>query len=216
MRYYISDLHFHHKGVNYRMDKRGFPTVEDMNEYMIKAWNDRVRKNDEVVILGDLSLGTATPTTEIVKRLQGKKYLIIGNHDKFLQDRDFDRTLFQDVCYYREMNDDGRKVILSHYPIFCYNGQFRKDSEGNAKVYMLHGHVHNTLDMQLLDQFVNITRTSERQSRGVDTPQPIPCNLINCFCMYSNYVPWTLDEWIAYDEQRRRNPLYAEDWKYDG
>ena len=54
-RYYIADLHFYHEAMNERMDCRGFGSVEEMNEYMISRWNDRVRKNDEVVILGDLS-----------------------------------------------------------------------------------------------------------------------------------------------------------------
>ena len=55
MRYYIADCHFYHSAMNERMDKRGFKTVEEMNEYMIQQWNGRVRKNDEIVILGDLS-----------------------------------------------------------------------------------------------------------------------------------------------------------------
>ena len=215
MRYYISDLHAFHKGVNDRMDKRDFPNVETMNDFMISQWNSRVQRNDEVVILGDISFGNAKQTTDFVKRLNGKKYLIVGNHDKFLGHKEFDRSLFTDISQYKEMNDNGRKVILSHYPIFCYNGQFRRDDNGVPTTYMLHGHVHNTMDMELLDQFVRITRGSKRQSRGIDKPQSVPCNLINCFCMYSNYIPWTLDEWIAYDEQRRKNPRYAEKWRYD-
>ena len=57
MRFYISDLHFFHSNMNESMDKRGFPSGEAMNESMIQKWNGRVRKNDEVVILGDLSVG---------------------------------------------------------------------------------------------------------------------------------------------------------------
>ena len=37
-----------------------------------------------------------------------------------------------------------------------------------------------------------------RQSKYDEEPMPIPCNMINCFCMYSDYVPLTLDEWIDY------------------
>ena len=53
MRYYISDLHFYHANMNTQMDQRGFASLEEMNEYMIEQWNQKVRKNDEVVILGD-------------------------------------------------------------------------------------------------------------------------------------------------------------------
>ena len=57
MRYFIFDLHFYHEALNKRMDKRGFISVKEMNEYMIDRWNSRVRnKKDEVVILGDFSV----------------------------------------------------------------------------------------------------------------------------------------------------------------
>ena len=57
MRFYIADLHFFHANMNYEMDMRGFENAEQMNEYMIARWNGRVRKNDEVMILGDFSIG---------------------------------------------------------------------------------------------------------------------------------------------------------------
>ena len=76
MRYYISDLHFFHESMNTRMDNRGFPTVEEMNEYMVNAWNLRVNRGDEVVILGDLSTGKRAETETVLKKLKGKKYLV--------------------------------------------------------------------------------------------------------------------------------------------
>lgn len=64
MRYYIADLHFFHSAMNERMDHRGFQNVEEMNEYMIAKWNGKVRKNDDVVIIGDLSWGNAEETKD--------------------------------------------------------------------------------------------------------------------------------------------------------
>ena len=122
MRYYISDLHFYHANMNTRMDKRGFESVEAMNEYMISQWNKKVRKNDEVVILGDFSIDKGEKTNELLRRLNARKYLIIGNHDRFLNDKDFDRSLFKWIEPYKELNDNKRKIILSHYPVFCYDG----------------------------------------------------------------------------------------------
>ena len=76
------------------MDHRGFSSVEDMHQYMISQWNSRVRKQDEVVVLGDFSIGKAQETEEILKQLNGRKFLIVGNHDRFLSDKSFDRRLF--------------------------------------------------------------------------------------------------------------------------
>ena len=203
MRYYISDLHFYHKNLNAMMDNRGFDTVEDMNEYMILQWNRKVRRNDDVVVLGDLSIEKGEKTNEILRRLNGDKYLIIGNHDRYLQDKKFDKSLFKWIEPYMELNDNKRKIILSHYPVFCYDGQYRLDDKGNPKSYMLYGHVHNTYDEILVNHFQNITRQQKRPIYHSDVERPIPCNMINCFCMFSDYTPLTLDEWIEVDRERR-------------
>ena len=76
------------------------------------------------------------------------------------------------------------------------------DKKGNPDVYMLHGHVHDTYDQRLLEQFRDITEKCVIE--GINGGQrEIPCNLINCFCMYSDYEPLTLDEWIQNDAKRR-------------
>ena len=81
MRFYIADCHFYHEALNTKMDKRGFASAEQMNEYMIQRWNEKVRSCDETVILGDFSFGNAMQTNSLLKQLNGKKYLIEGNHD---------------------------------------------------------------------------------------------------------------------------------------
>ncbi len=202
MRYYIADLHFFHAAMNDRMDHRGFGSMEEMNEYMIMKWNKKVKRNDEVFIIGDLSWGTAEETNALLKRLNGKLYLIQGNHDIFLSKRKMDLTLFQWVKSYEEVSDNKRKVVLCHYPIICYNGQYRLDKDGNPKTYMLYGHVHDTMDQKLIEQFQEIMRSTV-VINAQEQQQYIPCNLINCFCVYSDYEPLSLDEWIALDEKRR-------------
>lgn len=203
MRYYISDLHFYHYQLNIQMDCRGFADVEQMNDHMISRWNSRVKPKDEVVILGDLSLGTAEETNQILGRLNGTLYLIEGNHDRYLKKSEFRRERFVWIKPYAEMRDNGRKVVLSHYPVFCYNGQYRRNKKGEPTTYMLYGHVHDTMDEQLVQQFCAITRQTLRKSKYDEEPQPIPCNMINCFCMYSDYIPLSLDEWIENDRKRR-------------
>lgn len=205
MRYYISDLHFFHENLNTKMDCRGFASAEEMNAYMISQWNKKVRSCDDVVILGDLSFGHAPETNELLQKLHGKLYLIEGNHDNYLSDKNFDRTRFKWIKPYAEMSDRKRKVILSHYPIFCYNGQYKVDEKGNPKTYMLYGHVHDTYDEVLINQFQKMTREAKRTMIGSEELRSIPCNMINCFCMYSDYVPLTLDEWIELDAKRRES-----------
>lgn len=204
MRYYISDCHFYHKNLLTTMDKRPFSSVEEMNETMIEKWNGKVRKNDEVIVLGDLSYGDGRETNEILSRLKGKLYLIRGNHDeRFLKDSAFDASRFGWIKDYAELKDNKRKVILMHYPVFCYKGQYRLNDVGNPNYYMLHGHVHNTFDQVLIDRFIRETRESECIMAHSHAESKIPCQMINCFCMYSDYVPLTLDEWIVTDRERK-------------
>ncbi len=203
MRYFISDLHFFHESLLTKMDKRGFATCDEMHEYMLRRWNEKVRPADEVVILGDVSMARGGPTSEILRHLNGRLYLIVGNHDTYLRDRRFDASRFEWIKPYEELHDNKRKIILSHYPVFCYNGQYRRDKEGNPRTYMLYGHVHNTQDEILVNRFIRETERMLCQGPGDKEPLPIPCQMINCFCMFSDYTPLSLDEWIAVDRKRR-------------
>ena len=119
MKRYISDLHFFHDNLNREMDCRGFASLEEMHAHMIAAWNQTVSPKDEVFILGDFSVGKAEKTNEIVRQLKGELYLIRGNHDYFLKKSTFDHSRFHWIQDYAEFHDEGRKVILSHYPVFC-------------------------------------------------------------------------------------------------
>lgn len=206
MRYFIADTHFFHRALNENMDKRGFDDVYQMNEFMIEQWNSKVNKNDDVIILGDFSWGNGEETMSILNRLKGKLYLIKGNHDRFLKDKNYDWSRFIWVKDYAELSDNKRKVVLSHYPIACYNGQYRKDEAGNPKTYMLHGHIHKTQDQIYLDAFQDYVKEQIHTSISGKL-ESVPCQFINCFCMYSDYVPMTLDEWIEIDKIRRQNNI---------
>jgi len=204
MRYYIADCHFYHRNLLTEMDSRGFKSVEQMNEVMIEKWNKKVHAHDEVVILGDLSLGSGQETNQILHRLKGKLYLIRGNHDdRYLKDKDFDVSRFVWIKDYAEIHDNKRKIVLMHYPIFCYNGQFRRGPDGTPLTYMLHGHIHKTEDQKLVDKFCAETRATMRKSAHQEVAQQIPYQMINCFCMYSDYTPLTLEEWVECDKKRR-------------
>ena len=95
MRYYIADCHFFHESLNYQMDCRGFAGAEEMNNYMIEQWNKKVRWNDEVVILGDFSLGKAEETNRVLEELNGFLYLIEGNHDPFGRRKGYNAARFK-------------------------------------------------------------------------------------------------------------------------
>ena len=136
MIFVTSDLHFGHANV-IKFDNRPFQNVEEMDRALIALWNETVSKRDTVYILGDFSWYRGEKTNEILKQLNGKKILIIGNHDRnFLNDEAFNRKLFVGIYDYFEFKENHVRYIMFHYPIADFNGKHR----GAIHLY---GHIHN-------------------------------------------------------------------------
>lgn len=132
MIYVTSDLHFHHTNI-IRICNRPFEDVAQMNRRLIQNWNDVVRPEDEVYVLGDFTLKGMDAIPDLVGQLKGKKYLIRGNHDRFAR---FDYCDgFEWVKDYHEIQDQNNWFILCHYPITDWNHMYRGS-------YQLHGHIH--------------------------------------------------------------------------
>ncbi|CAG7645273.1 metallophosphoesterase [Paenibacillus allorhizosphaerae] len=126
----ISDHHFGHKQI-IDFESRPFADVDEMNAAMIDKWNAVVGKDDKVYHLGDFSFLNREKTQAIVSRLNGYKFLIMGNHD-----RGRTRSWWLDVGFHE----------VSEYPI-VYNGFYFLSHE---PMYMnkhmpyvnIHGHIH--------------------------------------------------------------------------
>jgi calcineurin-like phosphoesterase family protein len=127
----VSDTHFGHAGVcRFLRDDgtklRPWDNSDEMDEYMVKAWNETVRPNDKVYHLGDVVINRKA--LSIMHRLNGDKVLIRGNHDIFRDDEY--RQHFRELRAYHVMNG----MILSHIPIHT-------ESLGRFGVN-IHGHLH--------------------------------------------------------------------------
>ena len=124
MDYFISDLHFGHVNC-LAFDNRPFNTIEEHDKYIIDKWNETVKSDDNVYILGDISWHTVPKTIEIFKNLNGNKHLYIGNHDsRYLKDKTL-CSLFVEITDYKELQlDYGMQIVLSHYPIPCFKNHF--------------------------------------------------------------------------------------------
>lgn len=135
--YITSDLHFGHANImKFCPETRGhFTDVQHMNEEMIRMWNETVQDGDLVYILGDVAFASAADAVKILNRLRGDKILIEGNHDvKALKDYSF-RRCFKEIHKYHEINHNGVKVVLFHFPILEWNQMHR----GAVHFY---GHLH--------------------------------------------------------------------------
>ena len=132
MIYFTADLHLRHENV-ISFCKRPFANADEMNEAIIANWNERVRGNDTVFILGDVFFRCAC-IEEILGRLRGKKKLITGNHDTWVHQIDCSR-FFESIDQFLETSDGNHAITLCHYPLLTWKHAKRS--------YMIHGHIHN-------------------------------------------------------------------------
>lgn len=173
MIYFTADLHLGHSNI-LKYDKRPFELVEEHDETIIENWNNRVKPEDDVYILGDISWHFIPKTVEIYNALKGKKHLITGNHDeKYIKSGQL-RDAFVEITGYKEINVDNSFLVLCHYPIPCFNRHFK-----NA--YHFYGHVHNSREWGCME-FIRHELINQLEK---------PCNMINVGCMmpYMNYTP---------------------------
>lgn len=150
MIYFTADLHFYHEKIIAHA-KRPFRSAEEMDQALIQRWNSRVSFDDEVYILGDVTMKGAALAMECLSALRGKKHLIRGNHDRFVDSPNFEPSLFASIQHYGELTYQNTRFILFHYPIAEWNGFYR------GAVH-LHGHQHNHGDYNLNQREAGLLR----------------------------------------------------------
>lgn len=139
--HFSSDPHFWHSRL---ATIRGFSSVEEMNEKLIDNWNKKVRLDDTVYLLGDVSFAGTTKTVDVLERLNGKIHLIRGNHDReltgnvlsiFASVKDLDRIKI--VTHNPDGTSDVQRVVLCHFPLLVWD-------MAHHGAWHLHGHSHGS------------------------------------------------------------------------
>lgn len=130
--WFTADSHFSHANILKLGNGRPFKDIQEHDDKLIEYWNRRVDGDDVVFHLGDFNYKSSVDANFFLKKLNGKKFLIIGNHDN-------QKTILADgwegALPYQELELNGTKITLCHYPLEEWNGYFKGS-------WMLHGHVH--------------------------------------------------------------------------
>jgi len=137
--WFISDTHFNHSNILNFTDSEGkkfrgdiFSDTEHMNETMIENWNKMVKPTDKIYHLGDVYFGNDQAANNILRRLNGHKRLIIGNHDKVHK-----KSILLDHFDSVKMWWPFEGMIFTHVPIPRLHMRTRSGSGFN-----FHGHTH--------------------------------------------------------------------------
>lgn len=167
MIYFTSDCHFNHNNIlKYEPISRPFATIEEMNETIIKNWNDRVTDEDTIYVLGDLCMGRETDIEPIINRLNGHIILVRGNHDQSKRRKIYQRCGIEikDIDY---ISYKGRFFILCHFPM--QNKEFAEMIvKDNSEVIWLYGHIHSNAPKGYVDGSFHV---------GVDTNEMRPVSI---------------------------------------
>ena len=176
---YIADLHFDHADI-IAYDNRPFDSLEQMNCTLIRNWNSVVEEDDLTWILGDFCMGDGERWREILVQLNGRKAIVLGNHDN-RRAAEETKDLFEIITEYQETIDSGDNLILCHYPIVS----FRDHYTGSIHLY---GHVHSAFEW-------NVTENAKRLLKQLYLREDV-CRMANVGAMlpYMDYTPRSLAE----------------------
>jgi len=159
--YFTSDTHFGHLNI-IKYCNRPFASVEEMDETLVRNWNETVGHEDIVVHLGDLTLANRLPNHprlfDAIRVLKGHKVLIGGNHDG----NKLRQTLKElGWLVLPELNPLSNVKMMHYPPVIAEEG-----------VVYIHGHSHGTVTRK---GCVDV---------GVDVVgfRPIPCSQVAELC----------------------------------
>lgn len=159
-----SDWHHAHKNV-IKYCNRPFKDIDEMHAALIKNYNALVKPEDTCYFLGDISFDKDYwNINAFISRLNGRKILIIGNHDD--AHRDKFHTAFHECFDERwqgnlTLNDEKVYVVMDHYPLLQWN-------KGHHGSLHLHGHCHSNNEMN---------KGTRRYDVGVDGNDYKPVNI---------------------------------------
>lgn len=139
--WFTSDHHFGHKNI-ITFSNRPFASVDEMNEELIRRWNEKIGKEDDVYHLGDFALMSAGKTRQLLERLNGRIHLIAGNHESaalecassFVWIKDYYELTVPDP----DAHQGKRFIVLFHYAMRVWNAS-------HYGTWQLYGHSHGEL-----------------------------------------------------------------------
>lgn len=132
--FFISDMEFGRESI-IENDRRPFSSLKEMEKVIVAKWNKKVTSEDTVIIVGDFCENNPELANRLLDELNGKKILVVGNNDNYLNSDLFDSSKYSLICDLLEVNIGDYSIIATHYPMADWVSRTR------GKIHV-HGHVH--------------------------------------------------------------------------
>ncbi len=134
----ICDLHFLHEKIVGIFSRP--TTIKEHDQWLIDRINSKVCKNDDFYILGDVSMANKIDTEKLLSKINGRKHLILGNHDDNIKNS----TAFKSISQIKDFNFNSENysnihLVMCHFPIASWN----RKVHGSCHI---HGHTHNRFE----------------------------------------------------------------------
>lgn len=181
--FFSSDYHFFHNNI-IKYQNRPYNNIEEMNETLIDNHNKQVSKKDTTYMVGDIAIGgTPFDIHRILSRMNGRKILIIGNHDiPFIKDEYFIKS-FAEMHHLLSIKLNKQYIQLCHFPLEVWD-------RAHYGSWMLHGHCHGNLPDNINKLKIDV---------GVDCRNYTPISFEDVTQIMSN------KEYIQYVRPHKRN-----------
>lgn len=138
MIHFWADTHFNHRGIIDYCKRDWAEDVDEMNLKLIRVWNATVKPEHDIYFLGDFGFHSAKewPLDKLFGLLQGRKHLVIGNHDE--KNPKVLKLPWESKSQIAVVRHEGRRVVCCHYPLESWPG-------AHHGYLHAHGHSHGSL-----------------------------------------------------------------------
>jgi len=119
---------------------RPFSNTKQMVEVLIRNHNYLVKKDDTVIVAGDVCYEKAPEFLKYVNEFNGNKILIRGNHDRVFSDDDF-------LKYFQKIIPEGEGINLTVGDLKCFVTHY--PTRGKEDRFNITGHCHHAWKYQL-------------------------------------------------------------------
>lgn len=167
---FTSDLHFGHKNIISFCD-RPYYNTNHMAECLINNYNQVITSKDDLVIfVGDMFFCDWIEAKHYISKMNGRKILVKGNHDKFTNQKYLDIG-FEMITDTLNLEIEGTKIKVCHYPYSDFDPFYQKGNMAPAKYpkfqpdeILIHGHTHSKTTVQIEQNMIHVGVDSNNQT----------------------------------------------------